>query len=49
MVTVSLILLVLAFVLFLVAAFGYALGKVAPGWLGAASATLAILLGHIKW
>lgn len=42
---ISLILLVLAFVLFLVAAFGVALPRVHFGWLGLAVLTLAALLG----
>lgn len=37
-----------ALVLFLVQSASYSLGRVAPGWLGAACATLAVLLeGHV--
>lgn len=39
-----LLLLVAGVVLFLVQSFGASLGRVAPGWLGAALVTLAVLL-----
>jgi hypothetical protein len=42
--SIDLILYVVAFILFLIAAFGVPLGRVAPGWLGAALVTLAMIL-----
>ena len=42
-----LLLLVGGVVLFLVQAFGATLGRVAPGWLGAALVTLAVLLSDL--
>jgi hypothetical protein len=42
--SIDTLLLILAFVLFLIAAFGVNLGRVSAGWLGAAIVTLTLLV-----
>jgi hypothetical protein len=42
--SVDQLLFIVAFILFLLAAFGVNLGRVSPGWLGAAVAILAFIL-----
>lgn len=45
MATLILILLIAAFILLVMAAFGIGLGSVSPGWLGLAFVVLVMLLG----
>jgi hypothetical protein len=45
--SISLLFLIIAFILFLLAAMGIAVPRVSLGWLGAAFATLAFLLPSV--